>query len=72
MSDISEHDRKIVEAADKLVTAWGDPGGVASPEAVALRGAVAAKREAARPKLLTAEEVIVLWQDSPGNNAAEI
>lgn len=61
MTDITEHDRKIIEAAEKLKDAFGQHGPWEQQHVQAIVDAVAAKREAARPRLMTAEEVCQMF-----------
>lgn len=57
MTDLTEHDRKIIEAAELVADTRQRDGQLGDPLSF-LVAAIAAKREAARPKLLTAEEAV--------------
>lgn len=63
MTDLTEHDRKIVAAAEKMTASWCMSG--VPPVVLAVFYAVAAKREAARPKLMTPEEANEIFSTTP-------
>lgn len=64
MEDLKKLDEEIVKAAEALVDAYGQHGPWERQHIDSLRWHVAAKREAQRPKLLSAEEAYNLYWDA--------
>lgn len=66
---MTEHDKAIIEAAERYADEFGCLVGPAlSPKAHAIVAAVAAKREAERPKLLTAQELACIFYRRPDSH----
>ena len=64
---MTDHDKAIIEAAERCFEEWKDSG--LNPVAKSLINAVAAKREALRPKLMTGDEAWCLWGKLDGLDA---